>query len=285
MQADKLKLYTLCENTAVRPGVSAEWGYSVLIQAADRTILFDTGSSGAILKNAANMDLDLTEVDTIVLSHGHFDHTGGLKEVLERIGKEVPVIAHPDVFSSKYSYHKKKDTHTYSGIPFRREQLESLGAKFELTTEPYRITNDIVTSGEEEQVTDYENIPDRLRIRTQNGYEPDALADDLSMYIRTDLGLVVVLGCAHRGMVNILMQSKKVMETEEIYMVVGGTHLISADENRMSKTIDALREMKVNWIGTSHCTGFTSAAKLFNAFPDSFFVNGAGSVITFPYKE
>jgi len=284
LKADELKIYTLCENGVARSGLSAEWGYSVLIKAADKTILFDTGTSGIAVENAYNMGLDLTDVDMIVLSHGHYDHTGGLKAALERIRKEIPIIAHPDMFSLKYSYREKTDSYHYTGIPYNQALLESLGGRFEFATGPYWITDDIATSGEEPQTTGYETIPDTLRIKTDSGYKPDPLTDDLSMYIRTDLGVVVVLGCAHRGMINILEHAKKVMETDNLYMVVGGTHLMTADDNRVSKTIDALREMNLKWIGTSHCTGFTSAAKVYNAFPDNFFVNNAGSVIKFPFK-
>ncbi|MBN1685187.1 MAG: MBL fold metallo-hydrolase [Spirochaetales bacterium] len=285
MQKSKnLKFFTLCENSVVKAGVTGEWGYSVLIETGDKTILFDTGASGATLKNAIGMGLNLSKVDLIVLSHGHYDHTGGLMEVLGHIRKDIPIVAHPDVFASKYGYNKKDDTYHYNGIPFRREALESLGAQFELTTAPYWITKDIATSGEEPQTNDYETIAENLRVKTEKGYEQDPLKDDLSIFIRTDLGLVVVLGCAHRGMINILKHGMTVMETEDIYMVVGGTHLVTADKARLDKTIQTLREMNPRWIGTAHCTGFPAAATVFNAFPDRYFVNSTGSVVTFPYK-
>ena len=95
LDATKLKLYTLCENTAGRSGVSSEWGYSIFIETDDLNILFDTGATGATVQNAARMGVDLTTVDYIVLSHGHGDHTGGLVEVLKTIRRETPIIAHP----------------------------------------------------------------------------------------------------------------------------------------------------------------------------------------------
>lgn len=284
LDSKNLKLYTLCENSAARPGVLGEWGYSVLIETGNKTILFDAGASGATLKNAVSMGVDLTKVDSIVLSHGHFDHTGGLSEILGHMRKEVPVIAHPDVFGMKYSYNKRKGTYSYAGIPFRREYLESLGARFELTTEPFWIVDDIATSGEEPQTTVFETIPDSLCVKTDNGYGQDTLKDDLSIFIITDIGLVIVLGCGHRGVINILRHGMQVMGTEDLYMVVGGTHLISADKSRLGKTIQALQEMKPRWIGTSHCTGFAAAAAVYHEFPDSFFLNSSGSVIGFPFN-
>ena len=147
VKSKNLKLYTLCENSVAKVGVTGEWGYSVLIETGDKTILFDTGETDVTLKNALSMGLDLSKVDLIVLSHGHHDHTGGLMDVLRYIKKEIPIVAHPDMFSLKYSYRKKQDSYHYAGIPFRREALESLGGRFEFTTEPHWITKDIVTSG------------------------------------------------------------------------------------------------------------------------------------------
>jgi len=284
IKSRNVKIYTLCENSVATAGVTGEWGYSLYIQVGDRAVLFDTGSSGTTAMNAVRMGVDLSKVDAIVLSHGHYDHTGGLLDVLAQIRREVPIIAHPDVFGLKYSYNKKKDTYRFAGIPYRREQIESSGGRFELTAEPYRIMKDMVTSGEEPQKTDYETIADNLCLKTENRYVPDPMADDLSIFLNTDLGLVVILGCAHRGMINIIRHGMELMGTEELYMVLGGTHLVTADSDRLDKTVRALRDMDPRWIGTSHCTGFEAAATLYNAFTDKFFVNSTGSVITFPYE-
>ena len=169
LKSENLKLHTLCENSVERTGVSAEWGYSILIETGDQTILFDTGASGAAAKNAVRMRIDLSGVDVIVLSHGHYDHTGGLTEVLKRIGRETPIIAHPDVFGLKYGRNKKTGKSRFVGIPFRRELIESLGGRFEFTDKPRWISDDIATSGEEPRTTKYETIPDTLCLKTENG--------------------------------------------------------------------------------------------------------------------
>ncbi|MBT3275252.1 MAG: MBL fold metallo-hydrolase, partial [Spirochaetales bacterium] len=164
------------------------------------------------------------------------------------------------------------------------EYLEALGAEFELSTGPQQITADIKTSGEEPMSTDFEQLPDYLYKSIEGKYVSDSIADDLSLYIRTDLGLVIVLGCAHRGVINIIRHAQQLMDTEKVYMVVGGTHLISASEERIDRTISALRDIDVTWLGVSHCTGAPASAKLASAFPGGFFTNNAGNVIKFPYE-
>jgi 7,8-dihydropterin-6-yl-methyl-4-(beta-D-ribofuranosyl)aminobenzene 5'-phosphate synthase len=285
LKTKNLKLHTLCENSVDGSGVSAEWGYSILIETGHQRILFDTGTTGIAAENAVRMGIDLTAVDMIVLSHGHYDHTGGLADVLRRIGKETPIIAHPDVFGLKYSRNEETGKTRYAGIPFRKELIESLGGRFEFTTEPRWISDDIVTSGEEPVTTDYETIPDRLCLKTEHGFEQDMMADDASIFLRTDLGLVVATGCAHRGMINVIRHAIDVTGEKNLYMVVGGTHLDGADDGRVEKTIEDLGELNPVWIGASHCTGFPAAARMFNAFPEKFFLNGAGSVVTFPYEK
>jgi 7,8-dihydropterin-6-yl-methyl-4-(beta-D-ribofuranosyl)aminobenzene 5'-phosphate synthase len=284
LDSTKLRLTTLSENTAGSPRVGAEWGWSILIEAAERRILLDTGEGGIVLQNACALGVNVRAVDTIVLSHGHTDHTGGLGAILPMLDGPVPVLAHPDVWNSKYSRSKERNSYRFAGIPYRREYLESLGARFELSIEPQPITGDIVTSGEEPLTTEFEHIPDSMWKRVDGKYVADPLADDLSLFIRTDLGLVVVLGCAHRGVINVIRHAQRLMETDDVYMVVGGTHLMAASEERLDRTIEALRDIDVTWLGVSHCTGAVASAKLATAFPGRVFTNSAGNVITFPYE-
>ena len=143
---------------------------------------------------------------------------------------------------------------------------------------------DIATSGEQPMTTDYETLPESLCIKSGDGFEQDMLVDDLSVFIRTHLGLVVATGCAHRGIVNVITHGMEIMDERRLYMIIGGTHLITADDDRITRTIEALRGFDPSWIGVSHCTGFQAAAKLYSAFPDRFFANFTGSVIEFPFK-
>ena len=151
--------------------------------------------------------------------------------------KQIRIIAHPGVWDLKYGGDPKKGDYRYVGIPFREEELARLGAAFELTSEPTWLTNDVAAGGEEPMTTEFEAVAGNLFVKDGETYTPDTLADDQSVYIRTELGLVVILGCAHRGMVNIVRHAQKLMQTDDVYMILGGTHLGPAPEEQVTKTV------------------------------------------------
>jgi len=289
----KLRITTLCENTAIIGEFLAEWGVSTLIETDEVNILFDTGKSMVVPHNADVLGIDLGKIDKIVLSHAHYDHTGGLRRVLSRMKKEVEIIAHPDIWKAKYTWqsHEYNDTahfqrqgqtEKYGGIPFQRQELESLGAKFNLTTKPVRITDNIITTGEIPMTTRYEEVDPALFVKEADVWEPDMIPDDLALIINTELGLVVVLGCAHRGIINTLYHAQQLTGIKEINTVLGGSHLISASEERVWQTIAALKELDVQRLGLCHCTGLPATALLAQEFGDKFFFNSAGTVLELP---
>ncbi|MFC2039353.1 MBL fold metallo-hydrolase [Chloroflexota bacterium] len=275
----QIRIITLSENTA-NYGFIAEWGLSILAEADGTRILVDTGLSFSAVHNAQLLGIDLSTIDRIVLSHGHADHTGGLREVLRRRG-EVQVIAHPDIWAAKYA-RRSPQKEQYAGVPFSREELESLGARFNLSREPVRITDRIMTTGEIPMISDYEEIDENLFVRDGNLLQPDRLADDLALVINADFGLVVVLGCAHRGIVNTLRHAQKLTGNERVYAAIGGTHLFRAPEVRVEQTLAYLREMGIQRLGVSHCTGFHASARLAQELGDVFFLNNAGTRFTLP---
>ena len=285
IKSEDLKITTLSENSVASTVMNAEWGLSILVEAGEQKILLDAGGGNTAAQNAHRLGADLGLIDTIVLSHSHSDHTLGLVPVLSSTKDDIPVLAHPEVWDLKYARNKRTGKYYFLGIPYRKEYLESIGARFELSADPQWITPDICTSGEESMTTEYEQIPDTLFKKIDDRYVPDAIADDLSLFIRTELGLVIVLGCAHRGVINVIRHAQTVMDTDTIYMVVGGTHLFTADDHRLERTIADLRDIGVVWLGVSHCTGFKASAALSMAFPDSFFTNNAGTVIEFPFER
>ncbi len=276
-----LRITTLSENTAGTRDLLSEWGLSFLIENEGETILFDTGKTISTAHNIDSLGVNLGQVSKLVLSHGHYDHTGGLRQVLRRMNKEVEVVAHPDVWAPKYRHRKgKKDR--YIGIPFQRQELESLGAIFKLTTESVPVTGNCLTTGEVPMVTDYETIDSGLCVKTDAGLQPDKLLDDLSLVIKTALGLVVVLGCAHRGMVNTLYHAQKLTDEKRIHAVLGGSHLISASKGRVQKTIADLKKLDVQRLGLCHCTGMPAIATLAHEFGDRFFFNITGTTFELP---
>lgn len=279
----EIKLTTLAENTA-NLGFLAEWGLSMLVEADGMKILFDTGAGIAAVHNAQLMGIDLTTVDRIVLSHGHRDHTGGLREMLLRMRKEVEVIAHPDIWASKYTRLGDRPEH-YSGIPFRRELLESLGALFNLSRKPMKLSGHIMTTGEIPMLTDYEEVDSGLFDKKADEMLPDKLADDLALIIDTEFGLVVILGCAHRGIVNTLKHAQKLAGKELIYAAIGGMHLINTPRERWERTAAELKQMGVQYLGASHCTGFNASAYLAREFGSRSFLNNSGTRLMLPLSS
>lgn len=273
----EIKITTLSENTGSH-GFLGEWGWSILIEAEGTRILMDTGMTFTATYNAQLLGIDLRSIDTIVLSHGHNDHCGGMQEVLQRKQGEVKVLAHPDIWTSKYT--TSRSGYEFIGIPFTREVLESLGARFNLSKQPVEITRNIITTGEVPLLTGYETIDSNLLVKEGADYCPDPLVDDLALIIRTERGLVVILGCAHRGIVNTLRHAQKLTGEKKIFAVVGGTHLYLASPEHLERAIADLKEMEIKKLGVSHCTGIMASARLASAFPESFFLNNAGMQFT-----
>ncbi len=272
-----VRITTLSENTA-QLGFLGEWGLSILVETESCKVLLDTGQSISAVRNADLMGIDLSSIDKIVLSHAHGDHTGGLREVLRRVGKPVEVIAHPDIWIPKYV--RFGETNRYVGLPFLREDLESFGAYFTLSRKPYKISDDIMTTGEIEMTTDYEIIDDRLYSKKGSRMIPDPLADDLALIVRTGQGLALITGCAHRGIVNTVRHVRKLTGKENIHTIIGGTHLYLSPRERIEKTARELKKLGLQRLGVSHCTGFNASALLAREFGEVFFLNNAGTQVT-----
>jgi 7,8-dihydropterin-6-yl-methyl-4-(beta-D-ribofuranosyl)aminobenzene 5'-phosphate synthase len=275
-----LRITTLSENTAGMGDFLGEWGLSILIETDNSKILLDTGTSISAARNAETLDIDLGKIDKIVLSHGHYDHTGGLREILRIVKKKIEIIAHPDVWQAKYHI-RKDDPERFIGIPFRQEELESLGARFSLTKQPVEIAENIGTTGEIPMVTEYETIDAGLFVKQDSNFQPDQVMDDRAVIIKTEKGLVIILGCAHRGMINTIYHAQKITGIVEIQAVIGGSHLIGASEERLWQSITALKELGVQKLGLCHCTDLPVISILSQEFGENFIFNKAGKVIEF----
>lgn len=277
INSSKIRLVTLSENTASRPEVLSEWGLSILVEVEGLKVLLDTGLTTSVVNNVNEMGIDLATLNKIVISHGHCDHTGGLRSILSRVRKEIDVIAHPEIWTPKYAEVPWAAGIKYVGIPFKREELEGLGARFILSSKPTWITEDIVVSGEVPMITSYEKVAPNLFIKDGDKYIHDEVPDDQSLFIKTDRGLVIVAGCAHRGIINIIHYAQKLTGEQRVDTVLGGIHLFRAPREQVDQTIAELKSFRIKRLGVSHCTGLEASCRLRQEMGDIFFFNNAGT--------
>ncbi len=275
-----VKLTILCENCVEKAspfGLLGEYGFSCLVETTSGTYLFDTGGGLTIINNTERLGIDLRRLDGIILSHGHFDHTGGLKQVLEKTGS-IAIYAHPELFNQRFSSHGGPLRNI--GIAWEQKELETLGARFQLSTGPINIAENILLSGDVPRTNRHETGDPKLVIEISEGkLDSDPLKDDLSLFLRTEKGLVLLLGCAHAGLINIIDHAVAVTGVDRIHAVVGGTHLMYSGKDQLKATMDRLESEGITHIGASHCTGRNGALALAERFGERFFSATVGATL------
>jgi len=253
----------LSENTAGGMGLMAEHGFSLLVERDRERVLFDTGQGLVLTHNAKKLDVDLNAVEKIVLSHAHYDHTGGLKAVLASGGKKE-IFGHPALFERKVVVREGK--RRVIGVPYGSEELEGLGATFHLSEKPVEVADGVMTTGQVPRTTAFEQVDARFQVEKDGVLTHDEILDDLSLILRSSEGLVLLLGCCHAGLINTLRHVVQLTGERRFAAVIGGTHLVSADEARMARTIEALRSFEIERLFVGHCTGMKAVIGLWNAF-------------------
>ncbi|NJF24273.1 MBL fold metallo-hydrolase [Thermococcus sp. Bubb.Bath] len=288
-KVDNARVYVLADDYAgYNSPFWAQHGVSFLIDARSgetrRRILFDTASyAEPILFNMKLLRLDPSEIDAIVLSHSHFDHTGGLLGIIEEIKREVPVFAHPEIFKVSFVMDPE---FVYAGIPPLRggtkEKIEELGGIWVLSRDPIKIMPGVFTLGEvpvEERV-DFEKETSVGLYKLEDGrIVKDDVNDEVGLAINTRKGLVVVGGCSHPGIVSMAQKAREISGVESVHAVVGGFHLIDANEERIQKTVVALKGIGVKKVYAGHCTGLKAEALFASEFGEDFEKLHAGKVI------
>jgi len=276
----KGRITVICENTVGHLIGAGEHGFSAFIETEGGNYLFDTGTGHSVVANSLVLDRDLKTVRKIFLSHGHYDHTGGLPEVLKLRGK-VDVHAHPYVFLDRIHVIKEneKETTKFVGLPYKQKYLQSLGANFIFNTDFIEVEKGIFLTGEVPRKTSFEKPDPTLLTEIDGKTSLDIFSDDQSLILETEKGLVVILGCAHSGIINILNHVINKTGKEKFYAILGGTHLDFLTPEQLEETIKALMKMKIERIGASHCTGMRAAFRLCQEFGERFFYGHVGSVL------
>lgn len=258
-EVKSLKLTVIVDDSTSidNPNLLGKHGLCFLIEATlnDKqvTLMVDTGPSSEVIQNNLKfLSVDLNKIDYIILTHGHYDHTGGLIEVLKQINRRVMILTHPKAFEPKFTY---KPYLKFVGMPFKLSSIEEAGGIVICARNSINIANGIITSGEIERIVNYEKIED-LWVIEDYKFQKDPLIDDQAVIINIEnKGLVVISGCAHSGIINTLMHAQKVMNVNRVYAVIGGFHLIKATNERIKATLNDLSNFNLEFIGPCHCTG------------------------------
>jgi 7,8-dihydropterin-6-yl-methyl-4-(beta-D-ribofuranosyl)aminobenzene 5'-phosphate synthase len=261
------RIRILCDNNAGPfAGTLGEHGFAALIERDGGSILFDTGGGQTLLHNAQRMNLDLRGVEQVVLSHGHYDHAGGLWPLLQSCGAKR-VLAHPGVFARRYAV--REGVYRSVGMPYAEDYLTGIGASFSYSDAFREVAPGIFLTGEVPRVTSFEEGDTGL-FRDPSGCQRDQVPDDQSLVIVTKRGLLLLLGCCHAGVVNTVELARQRTGVDELYGVIGGCHLAFSSQPQIDATIKALRRYGVKKICAGHCTGFEAAARLTREFPGGF---------------
>ncbi len=264
----KRHLTGLTENTAQGLRLMGEHGLSLWLDLGSCRVLFVAGQTDIVC--------NLASAEAIVLSHGHHDHTGGLNTVLRDAGGGR-VFAHPEALSGKYA-RNSDGTGRYIGVTVETRKALREVAETILTESPTEIAGGLAVTGPIPRLTDFEDSGGPF-FTDEACRQPDNLVDDQAAFLETSAGTVVILGCAHSGIVNTLHYVKQLVPDRPIHTVIGGTHLVTAGEARMAKTVEELREFDIRRLLPLHCTSFPAAARLWKEFPDSVSICPVGTTL------
>ncbi|MFA6929389.1 MAG: MBL fold metallo-hydrolase [Lentisphaeria bacterium] len=270
----QLRLVLLNDNQG-KPGFVTEHGFALWIEMDHQRILFDSGNDGSVLvANAAAAGVDLSSVDSLVLSHGHYDHTGGIPQVLD-FAPQFSLYCHPSIQQKRYSIRDSlaKDVSFPQASSLALERLPNENMHW--VTEPQQLSENILLSGSIPRRTDFEDTGGPFYL-DKNAIDADLIVDELVLLCKVTGGIVVCTGCSHSGIINILHWVQERFPDQTIKAVIGGFHLCNASKERMQKTIAALQNMQIEQLIPCHCTGEAAMDTLIQELPGKVCRGAAG---------
>lgn len=274
-----IRVTVLVANTTERSGLLAEHGIAYWIEIGDKRVLFDTGQSHVVVHNAEQLQVPVKHADGIVLSHGHYDHTGGLAYVFDH-SNGCRIFGQSAAIEKKYlrgPTGRVRDV----GIPSKSlAAIQKHQDRWVTTPNPKTIVDRLSATGEIPRLTGYEDTGGDF-FSDPDCHQPDLLIDDQALFFDTDLGTVVLLGCAHSGVINTLRYIRTLNDDRPIHAVLGGMHLGQASAERLRQTISDLEQFGIQMLAPGHCTGPAATAALWHAFPDICVSCHAGSQFEF----
>lgn len=275
------RITVLVHNYARAPRLYAEHGISLLLEppGGDPPLLFDTGQSGTVLlHNAEILGIDLRSVRQVVLSHGHYDHTGGLGALLKLLQTSVAVTVHPQAFETKLNRRSRS-----IGIGATAEELSRAGAQLRFHRESTRLLPGLITTGEvPRRHREEEEASEGFQVRESNGeVRADSIPDDLSLILKTeDRGLFILCGCCHAGLINTIDHARELTGEERIAGVLGGLHTIGASRDRLEATFDALQRINPGALYPLHCAGRMESVEMAQRFAQKTTLLTVGESVT-----
>ena len=264
MDTVKARITILAENTAKQPKLLAEHGLAYWIEYAGHHILFDTGQGYVLEHNAAELGIPLSQVEAVLLSHGHYDHTGGLGQVLcgERL---VTVYAHPAAFQPKFA--RRSDVRPIGIPPSAAQAVRRSNVVVCPVTEPTQIAPGVMATGPIPRTSEMEKSNPRFFL-DETCETIDPLEDEQALFFTTPKGVVILLGCAHAGVINTVRYVEKLLPDQSIYGLIGGTHLVEASQEQIQWTVNELKNREMRMLAPAHCTGIKATVALWQAFVD-----------------